>query len=140
MAAASAELRALAVQLERLPHSAMIAAAKASKRIVQEEGARIAGADGLKGKKKRGLRLRARDTIRDTATGTTCRVQGSIPAWIWVNTGTRPHTTRRRKRGPLKKMLVDHPGTAGRGAWERTAKRIEKVVPLVFMDELDRVL
>jgi len=139
-ASVSADLLALADRLERLPRGSMIAAAKAAKQIVADEGARIGGADGLKGKKKRGLKLKARDTIRDRADGTTCRVQGSVPAWIWVNTGTRPHTTRRRKRGPLRKMLVQHPGTRGRGAWDRVSKRIETVVPLIFSDELDEAL
>jgi hypothetical protein len=140
VSAASVDLLRLADQIEELPHRSMITAARASKKIVQEEGARIAGPDGLKGKKKRGLKLRARDTIKDTEGGTTCRVQGSVPAWVWVNTGTRPHAIRRRKRGPMRKMTIQHPGTRGRGAWERVSKRIEDVVPRIFATELDKVL
>jgi len=118
----------------------MIAAAKASKKIVEDEGRRIAGADGMRGKKKRGLKLRARDDIRDTATGSTCRIQGSVPAWVWANTGTAAHAIRRRKRGPMRKMTVHHPGTPGRHVWGRVAERIARVVPELFRDEARRVL
>lgn len=137
---ASVELRRLAADIERLPRSSIIAAARAAKAIVQQDGARIAGPDGMKGKKRRGLKLRARDTIRDGAHETTCRVQGTVPAWVWANTGTRPHTIRRRKRGPLRQMTVQHPGTPGRGAWARTERRIEDLLPRIFTEQLDRIL
>lgn len=140
VAAASVNLRRVAAATRAIPRTGMIAAAKASKRIVDDEGRRIAGADGLKGKKRRGLKLRARDDIRDTANGATCRIQGSIPAWIWVTTGTDPHRIRRRKRGPMRQMTVPHPGTAGRGGWWRVAARIEEAVPLIFADELGRAV
>jgi hypothetical protein len=138
--AASVNLHRLAGEIRTIPHTGMIAAAKAAKRIVDDDGRRIAGADGMKGKKKRGLKLRARDDIRDTATGATCRVQGSIPGWIWANTGTDPHTIRRRKRGPMRKMMVPHPGTPGRHAWARVAKRIAEVVPQIFADSVADVV
>jgi hypothetical protein len=134
------DLRSLVVELEDLPMTYAIAAARASKKIVADEGDRVAGPDGMKGKKKRGLKLRARDTIRTDPHGVNVRVQGRVPAWIWANTGTAPHSIRRRKRGPLKKMTVYHPGTTGRGAWERAAKQIEQTVPLIFDDELDKVI
>jgi len=136
----SAGLDSLVVELERLPMNYAIAAARAAKKVVADEGDRLAGPDGMKGKKKRGLKLRARDTIRTEGTTTTVRVQGRVPAWVWANTGTAPHQIRRRRRGPLRKSFVHHPGTTGRGAWDRTADRIEKVVPLIFDDELDRAL
>ena len=138
--AASADLLRLAGEVEDLPFSSMIAAAKAAKKLVADEGARIAGADGMKGKKKRGLKLRARDDIRTSGGTTTIRVQGSVPAWIWANTGTAPHAIRRRKRGPMRKMTVHHPGTRGRGGWDRVAAQIEKVVPQIFDTELAKVL
>ena len=134
MGAVSADLLALSGRVEAIPRAGMIAAAKAAKRIVEDEGRRYGGPDGLKGKKKRGLKLRARDDIRTTAHGATCRVQGSVPAWVWVESGTTSHTVRRRKRGPLKVMVVQHPGTRGRGGWSRCAERIATVVPLIFAD------
>lgn len=136
MAAASVNLHELAADVRAIPHRGMIAAAKVAKKIVEDEGRRIAGADGMRGKKKRGLKLRARDTIRDNPHGATCRVQGSVPAWIWANTGTGPHPIRRRKRGPKKQMTVNHPGMPGRHAWARVAARIAEVTPQIFADEV----
>lgn len=140
MAAASVNLLELSRRVEAVPRSGMITAARAAKKIVADEGARLAGPDGMKGTKRRGLKLRARDDIRDTATGATCRVQGSVPAWIWMNTGTAPHPIRRRKRGPLRKMTVQHPGMPGRRAWDRVVKRIADATPLIFADEVHRAV
>ena len=134
MAAASVNLHALAAEVRAIPEAGMIAAARVAKKIVADEGARIAGADGMKGKKRRGLKLRARDDIRATPNGATCRVQGSVPAWIWATSGTDPHPIRRRKRGPKKVMTVRHPGTPARHAWDRVAKRVAEVVPEIFAD------
>lgn len=151
MAAASVNLHALADDIRTIPHSGMIAAAKAAKAIAADEGDRAGGP--LKGKKKRGLKLRARDDIRDTATGTTCRIQGVSPAgWVWVTSGTAGHPVRRRKRKPkgktlrgkprydLRKMTVDHPGTAGHGAWHKVVKRVTDAVPLIFADTVREVV
>ena len=136
---ASANLHALAVRLERLPKSSMIAAAKAVKKVASTEGTR-AGSP-LKGNKKRGMTLRATDDIRPTAHGATCRVQGvNVAGWVWVNTGTRPHPIRRRKRGPKSKVKVQHPGTRGRGAWRNVQKRAVQVVPEIFRDDVHQAL
>jgi hypothetical protein len=137
---ASVDLLELARRVETIPRSGMITAARAAKKIVDDEGKRIAGPDGMRGKKKRGLKLRARDTIRDTPTGANCRVQGSVPAWIWATSGTDPHPIRRRKRGPLRKVTVAHPGTAPRHAWARVVERISTAVPLIFADEVHRAV
>lgn len=137
---ASVNLRALSRDVERIPMAGMIAAARAAKKIAIDEGTRVAGADGLKGKKRRGLKLRARDTIRDTGDGAVCRIQGTVPGWVWATSGTAPHRIRRRKRGPMRRMTVPHPGTAGRGAWFRVVARVEIVVPEIFADELARVV
>jgi hypothetical protein len=139
-ATASVNLRRLADDVAAIPMSGMIAAAKAAKKIVKEEGSRVAGPDGMRGKKKRGLKLLARDDIRDTGDGATCRIQGRVPAWIWATDGTGPHRIRRRKRGPMKKMTVPHPGMPGRGAWFRVVARIEDVVPEIFRDEAAKVV
>lgn len=136
MAAASVNLRRLADDVREIPRAGMIAAAKVAKKIVADEGTRIAGADGMKGTKRRGLKLKARDDIRDTDQGATCRVQGSVPAWIWANTGTAAHNVRTRKRGPLRNKPRRHPGSPGRHAWDRVATRVAAVVPEIFRDQV----
>ena len=140
VARASVNLQRLAREVEAIPRAGMIAAAKASKKLVDDEGRRIAGADGMKGKKRRGLKLRARDDIRTAGDRTTCRIQGSVPAWVWATSGTDPHKIRRRKRGPMRKVYVQHPGTAGRGGWWRVASRIEDAVPQIFADQVHRAV
>lgn len=134
---ASRNLHALAVELEALPRSSMIAAAKAAKKIAADQG-RLEGSP-LQGKRKRrGITLKARDDIRDTPNGATLRIQG-IPAgvWVWRNTGTKPHNIRRRKRGPMKVMTVPHPGTAGLGAWRKVQARCAVVIPRIFVEAVE---
>ncbi len=134
-ATASVNLRRLSDRVAAIPYRGMITAAKAAKQIAAQEGSAAGGP--LKGKKKRGLKLRARDDIRPAGSGYTCRIQGVSPAgWVWVTTGTAGHRIRRRKRGPMRKMTVPHPGTAGRGAWYRVIARVEDVVPRIFADEV----
>jgi hypothetical protein len=137
---ASVNLRRLADATREIPRSGMIAAARASKKIVEDEGKRIAGADGMRGKKRRGLKLRARDDIRVVPDGAVCRVQGTVPAWIWATSGTAAHPIRRRKRGPKRRLTVQHPGTPGRGGWRRVADRIAVAVPEIFADEMTRAV
>ena len=136
---ASAGLHATALQVRAVPRRSMIAIAKAAKQIAAQEGTRAGGP--LVGKKRRGMKLRAKDDIRDTADGATLRVQGVNPAgWVWVNTGTAPHAIRRRKRGPLRKLTVAHPGTRGRGAWRDVQTRVARLVPVIMSDELGRAV
>ena len=136
---AARNLRATAVRLEALPRSSMIAAAKAAKKIASTEG--TSAGSPLKGKKRRGLKLRAVDDIRPTSRGATCRIQGVSPAgWVWVNTGTDPHRIRRRKRGPKKILTVQHPGTRGKGAWRKVQQRCAQVVPEIFRDDVGRAV
>jgi hypothetical protein len=129
---ASANLHRVAVQVRAMPRRSLIDIAKGSKAVAAQAGA--AAGSPLKGKKRRGMRLRAIDTIHDTSGGATLRVQGVNPAgWVWVNSGTRPHAIRRRKRGPLSKVYVHHPGTSGRGAWQGVVARIRaSVIPPVL--------
>lgn len=128
---AAANLHATALRIRTVPKRTLIDVAKAAKKMAADEGTRAGGP--LKGKKKRGMRLGARDTIRATATGATLRVQGVNPSgWVWVTEGTRAHTIRRRKRGPLRKLTVQHPGTRGRGAWRRVDAEVSKIVPLAL--------
>lgn len=126
-------LRRVAGDLANVPQSGMIAAAKAIKAAADQEGRRVGGP--LLGKKRRGLKLRARDDIRSQGGTTTCRIQGVSPAgWVWVTDGTGRHAIRRRKRGPMRKMVVAHPGTTGRGAWLRVVARAEDLAPAIFAD------
>jgi len=136
---AAANLHAVAVRIERLPRAGLIVVAKAVKKVADNEGSAAGGP--LKGKKKRGMRLRAFDDIRDTANGATCRIQGVNPAgWVWVTDGTRPHPIRRRKRGPKKKMIVQHPGTAGRGAWRKVEARVIPLLGDAFDAEVSKAV
>ena len=59
---------------------------------------------------------------------------------MWVTTGTAAHDIRRRKRGPMRKMTVRHPGTRGRGAWHKVIARAQRVVPAIFADEIGEAL
>lgn len=136
---AAANLHAIAVDIDAIPRAGLIQVAKATKAIASAEGAAAGGP--LQGKKKRAMRLRAFDDIRDTANGATCRIQGVNPAgWVWVTDGTAAHAIRRRKRGPKRKMTVQHPGTAGRGAWRHVeTKAIALIVP-AFEGEVRRAV
>ena len=130
---AAADLHAIAVRIKAVPKRTLIDVAKMAKQTALAEGAR-AGSP-LKGHKRRGMKLRAVDTIRDTGSGASLRVQGVNPAgWVWVNTGTRAHTIRRRKRGPKRKLTVQHPGTRGTGAWRRVADRVAELTATAFAD------
>lgn len=136
---AAGNLHATAIRIRRVPQTGMIAAARAVKAAAIQTGTQMGGP--LKGNKRRGLKLRARDTIRLVADGADCRVQGVSPAgWVWVTTGTKPHPIRRRKRGPMRKMTVQHPGTRGRGGWRLVRERAERIVPDIFADELGRAI
>jgi hypothetical protein len=119
----------------------MIAAARAVKAIAKDEGAAVSGGDNkLNGKKRRGIPLRAKDEITEHGDRVTCRVQGNPGAWVWVTDGTRPHTTRRRKKGPKRKLLIRHPGSSGKGAWRKVRARSTKVVPEIFRTAVKDVM
>lgn len=142
--AASVELERLAGRVERLPFDSLVLAARVGKRLVVDVGRAYGGPDGLKGKKRRGMKLGARDTIKDYPSlpnATVVRIQGSVPAWIWVSSGTEPHAIRRRRRGPLRKMTVRHPGWRNPpGLWERAAVEVVRVVPEIFAREAHRAV
>lgn len=136
---AGRNLHATALALEALPRSSMIAAAKAAKKIASTEGTR-AGSP-IKGNKRRGMPLRARDDIRAAGDVVTCRIQGvNVAGWVWRTSGTAAHRIRRRKRGPKSKVTVKHPGSSGIGAWRHVQARCAEVVPRIFVDDVAKVL
>lgn len=135
-----ANLHATAVKIRLVPRRTLIDVAKAAKAEAERVGASY-GAP-LQGHKKRPMRMKARDDIRDTADGATIRIQGvNVSAWVWMTSGTRPHAVRRRKKGKMRKMTVHHPGTHGRGAWRQVQANVATVVvPRVFLDQLRQAL
>ena len=125
--------------MRAVPRSVLIVVAKTLKDIAAEEGAKAGGP--LQGKKKRAMRLKAYDDIRDTDKGATCRIQGVNPAgWVWVTDGTRPHDIRRRKKGPMRKMTVRHPGTRGQQSWRRVESRASQLMIVAFDAEVQKVI
>lgn len=137
---ASDDLHALSVQVGLLPRRVLIDIARAAKKEARTQGDALGGP--IKGKKRKGMSLRAVDTIRDTDHGARLRVQGVNPAaWVWMTTGTAPHPIRRRKKGPMSQMTVDHPGTRGRGGWTKVADNVEtSIIPGVIDDWVRRVM
>lgn len=133
---AASNLRAVAIEVRKVPQTSMIAAVKAAKKVAADVGA--AAGSPLKGKKRRGLKLRARDDLRPLGDGWSARIQGVSPAgWVWITSGTRPHAIRRRKRGPMRRMTVHHPGTSPRGGgWRAVTARLEVIVPAIVADTL----
>jgi hypothetical protein len=129
---AAADLRSTADAVARIPRSAMITAAKAVKKIAVDE----ARPRSMKGHKRKAINLKARDKDLPSRAGTArIRVYGTpIGPWVWITDGTDPHDIRRRKKGPMKKMTVRHPGTTGNGAWKRVIDQAQQVIPEIFTD------
>lgn len=137
MPAGSVALRNLAGELRAVPFSAMLPTIKQIKAIAAAEGGRMSNVT------KRGVKLRAVDRRLPGKADDVIvwRIQGiPVGPWTWRNTGTKAHTIRRRKRGPLRKMTVAHPGAAGSAAWSRVNNRAEQIVDAVFTRELADVL
>ena len=139
---ASINLHRLAVDVARIPDTGLIASAKLVKRLADEEARRATGDGDMHGKKRRAIKLRARDKgIRPVESGRAILILGQ-PAgpWVWIDTGTDSHTIRRRKKGPMKKMVVHHPGTRGKHAWRNVIERSGELVPRVFSDMVGEVI
>lgn len=143
MARASIELHRIATDVAAIPDAGLFAAAKLVKKIALEEAGKVASGGDLTGKRTRKpIRLKARDMgVRTVDDGRAILIVGS-PAgvWVWVTTGTAPHAIRRRKKGPMKKMTVHHPGTRGKHAWTHVVTRAEDLVPRIFQDLADRAV
>lgn len=134
MLTASIELHEKAAQVARIPDAGLIASAKLVKKLADEQARRV-GAP-MEGKHRRPIKLRARDEgIRSVNAGRAILIRGN-PAgpWVWMTSGTAPHSIRRRKRGPMKNMLVHHPGMRGKQAWSTVIDRTTELVPRIFTD------
>ena len=133
---ASVNLHRIADDVRKIPDAGLIAAAKLVKKLADDEARRATGDGDMHGKKRRAIKLRARDKgIRPVDGGRAILILGQ-PAgpWVWVNTGTAAHQIRRRKRGPMKRMVVHHPGTRGKRAWSNVIDRSAELVPRIFTD------
>jgi len=141
VARASIELHRIAADVAKIPDAGLIAAAKLAKRVVDDAARADVGGD-MAGKHRRPIKLRARDKgIRPIERGRAVLVVGT-PAgpWVWRNTGTDAHMIRRRKRGPMRKMSVRHPGTRGRGTWRGVVERCSDLVPRIFTEAVGQAV
>lgn len=133
MTATGRKLRRMSDRVPGAIGVSSVAAARAGKAAAAKVGGTLGAKDRRNGRQTRAIRLRARDTIRATATGTTIRLQGvPVGPWVWVNTGTAAHTIG-PKGGKRQRAVrtvageglahpvrgVRHPGAAGRGRWRR---------------------
>ena len=142
MGRASVELHRIAADVARIPDTGLIAAAKLVKKLADDEARRATGDGDMHGKKRRAIKLRARDKgIRPVEGGRAILILGQ-PAgpWVWINTGTSSHQIRRRKKGPMRKMTVHHPGTRGKHAWSNVIDRAGELVPRIFTDMVREVV
>ena len=134
---ASANLRATARGVAALPADALARVEAEAERII----AAAAPTSALRGKKRRGLPVRMARNQRVTLGATsTFRVQGTVPGWLWVNSGTRAHRIPRRRRGNLRRLFVTHPGSRGDRSWRRVVVGLNHDVPRIVMTELARVV
>lgn len=155
-------LRAAAVELERVPTAALIAAAKLTKDVARAELVR-AGRPRVRvwsrrRRSRRTVRLRAVDTLKVEATGANLRVQGvPVGPWVWANEGTGAHlvgagTTKATGRTTAQRVRRDvrylsgrgyghpvrgplyHPGARGASVWRRVVARSEPLIVDAFAD------
>ena len=142
MGRASVELHRIATDVARIPDAGLIASAKLVKRLADDEARRATGDGDMHGKKRRAIKLRSRDKgVRPIEGGRAILILGQ-PAgpWVWINTGTDAHAIRRRKKGPMRKMTVHHPGTRGKHAWSNVIDRAGELVPRIFTDAVREVV
>lgn len=137
MTAGSVALRDLAGDLRDIPFKAMLPTVKQIKAIAAAEGITMS----LNGKRPAKLRAVDKRMPGKGADVVVWRIQGvPVGPWVWQTTGTAAHDTRRRKRGKKAKLRVHHPGTGGRGRWDRVAARAEPIVKAVFTEYVGKVL
>lgn len=135
---ASGELRRLADDIAALPAAAMARVTDEARRIVDA----AAPWPAMRGKKRGGLpvTMASNQRVRLSGGGATFRVQGTVPGWLWANSGTRGHRIPRRDRGELHRLTVTHPGMRGRHAWARVSAELTRRVPQIVADEMRKVV
>lgn len=126
---ASADLTALAARIRDSPRPAVAAAAEAVRDLALENARAAAGGDLLITGKHRGIPLDVTVTDMAQPDGARVRLAGTPSGpWTWIDTGTRPHTIPRRRRGPKSRLRVHHPGTSGKHAWSNTVTAAGELV------------
>jgi hypothetical protein len=135
---ASTNLHRLADDLAALPADALERIEDAADRIVTA----AAPVSSMRGHKNAGLpvRMARNQHPKLSASTATFRVQGTVPGWLWLNSGTRPHRIPRRHRGNKARLYLKHPGSRGRRAWRRVVTELQRTVPQIVTDEIARVV
>lgn len=134
-----AQLRATLARVAAIPEPAIRAASQAVEDVARAEGGTV-----TLGRKHRRVTLKGVSRVKRSGDRIVATVWG-VPTgpWVWKDTGTAPHLiptrapTRRRPRPmhgqgfahPVARVQLEHPGTGGRGAWDRVVTRAEQVVP-----------
>lgn len=138
---ASTDLTALAAAVRDIPRTATAAAADKVRDLALDNARAAAGGDLLLTGKHRGIPLDVDITAMAQSDGASVRLSGT-PAgpWVWIDTGTRPHSIPRRRRGPKSRLRVRHPGTAGKQAWSKTVEGAPDLVREATVEELGRGL
>jgi hypothetical protein len=124
------DLHRLAVTVTAATATAARAAGTAIREEALTNARAAAGGDLLlTGKKKKGIPLDVELTDMTQPDGGRVHLAGK-PAgvWVWIDTGTRPHTIPRRRKGPKSRVRVHHPGTTGKQAWSKTVAAAPELV------------
>jgi hypothetical protein len=126
---ASDDLHALAVNVTAATATAARAAGTAIRELALTNARAAAGGDLALNGKHRPIPLDVELTDMTQPDGGRVRLTGT-PAgpWRWIDTGTKPHSIPRRRRGPKSRVRVHHPGTTGKQAWSKTVEAAPELV------------
>ena len=132
---ASEQLHALAVALTAATLPAARAAGAAIRDEALDNARAAAGGDLALNGKHRAIPLDVEITEQAAPDGGRVTVAGTpVGPWRWIDTGTKPHTIPRRRRGPKSRLRVHHPGTAGKHAWSTTVEAAPELVRAAALD------
>ena len=135
---ATADLHALAVEITAATATAARAAGEKIREEALTNARAAAGGDLLISGKHRGIPLDVELTDLTQPDGGRVHLAGT-PAgpWRWIDTGTKPHSIPRRKRGPKSRLRVHHPGTSGKGAWSKTREAAPELARGAALEVID---
>jgi hypothetical protein len=143
-------------QLERVPEVTTRDAAAAVVKLARDVGAQIGPV--TMGKRRRRVQLTAVARFKGAGHNVTATVWGRPTGpWVWVSSGTMPHTIpkagrRGRGKGRGTRYLkgdryphpyglpVTHPGATGKGAWRRVTTQARTKVPEVYREAIRRAI